>query len=183
MNFLQQVEGHCTRKLSAYSIRMLERMEWNYWEIKEEEIAVVYWEMRKGVETVKKVLEKWKGHAETEKKENHFFKLGWVAVIFVINVIFFITTRPKIQLLANVIWLFFLQNIRNSMFRGVWSFYIQNQFWFKLPKQYQLITITFKQVYPNIDQFTSDSLLIKINSLKLNSIKINSRHRHTKHTL
>jgi hypothetical protein len=122
------------------------------------------------------------------KKENHFFcfKLGWVAVIFfVINVIFFYhhTLKNTAFGKCDIIVFFFGQNIRNSMFRCVWSFYIQNQFWFKPSKQHQLITITFKQLYPNINQFISNSLLIKINSLKLNSIKINYRHRQTKHTL
>ena len=50
-------------------------------------------------------------------------------------------------------------------------------------KQHEFIRITFVVMYPNINQFTSISLLTKINSNKINSMKINSRYRHTKHTL
>jgi len=71
----------------------------------------------------------------------------------------------------------------NTIKRIVWSLHIQNQFLFKLSKHHQVIRITFSKVYPNINQFTFNSLLIKINSLKINSIKINSTHRRTKHTL
>jgi hypothetical protein len=59
----------------------------------------------------------------------------------------------------------------------------QNQFWFILSKQHQLIRITFTRVYPNTNQFHLNSLLTKINSLKINSIEINYIHRQTKHTL
>jgi len=37
-------------------------------------------------------------------------------------------------------------------------------------------------IHPNINQFTLNSLLTKINSLKLNSIKTNFYRRQTKHT-
>ena len=74
-------------------------------------------------------------------------------------------------------------SILNTIKRIICSLYNQNQFWFKLSKQHQLIRINFDLNYPNINQFTSNSLLTKINSLKINSIKINSHCRQTKHTL
>ena len=82
------------------------------------------------------------------------------------------TNFPNFCLLKVWVGFFFKKKVR-----GIWSFYIQNQFLFELFKQHQLIRITFKQVYPNTDQFTLNWLFIKINS-----IKINSRRRHTKHT-
>jgi len=73
--------------------------------------------------------------------------------------------------------------VLNAIKRIIRSLYIQNQFWLKLFKQHQVMIITFIWVYPNINQFTSNSFLTKSNSLKLNSIKINYRRRQSKHTL
>jgi hypothetical protein len=36
-------------------------------------------------------------------------------------------------------------------------------------------------MYPNTNQFTINSLLLKINSIKLNSFKLNFFYRRTKH--
>ena len=59
---------------------------------------------------------------------------------------------------------------------------MQKQFSSKLSKQHDFIGITFTWMYPNINQFTLNSLLTEINSIKINSIKLNSFHRITKHT-
>jgi len=57
--------------------------------------------------------------------------------------------------------------VLNAINRIIRSLYIQNQFWLKLSKQQQVMIITFIWVYPNINQFTSNSFLTKINYLKL----------------
>jgi len=73
--------------------------------------------------------------------------------------------------------------VLDAIKRIIRSLYIQNQFWLKLSKQHQVMIITFIWVYSDINQFTSNSFLIKINSLKLNPMKINYRRRQSKHTL
>jgi len=60
--------------------------------------------------------------------------------------------------------------VLNAIKKIIWSLYIQNQFWLKLSKQHQVMIIIFIWVYWNINQFTSNSFLTKINYLKLNSI-------------
>jgi len=57
--------------------------------------------------------------------------------------------------------------VLNAINRIIRLLYIQNQFWLKLSKQHQVMIIIFIWVYPNINQFTSNSFLTKINYLKL----------------